>query len=87
MPPDRPGLLNSLAGIISTLANVYGVQGHQFSSTSKSTISVTTITAGICGAFVAVYQFWLLALVKRKHDREVGREGAGKHGEGVVIKA
>jgi hypothetical protein len=80
-------LLNSLAGVISTLANVYGVQGHQFSSTSKSTIAVTTITAGICGAFVAVYQFWLVAGIKRKHDREVGREGAGKHGEGVVIRA
>jgi hypothetical protein len=50
-------------------------------------MAVTTIIAGICGAFVAVYQFWLVGAIKRKHDREVGREGAGKHGEGVVIRA
>jgi len=75
--------LNALAGIISTLANVYGQQHHQFSSTSKSTIVVTGATALICGVFTLGYKYWKLAGVKRRHDLEVGRERAGKHGEGV----
>ncbi|KAF5354131.1 hypothetical protein D9756_007107 [Leucocoprinus leucothites] len=41
-----PGLMNSLAGIISTLANVYGVQHGEFNTTSTITISVT----GVVGA-------------------------------------
>ncbi|KIM55344.1 hypothetical protein SCLCIDRAFT_1221172 [Scleroderma citrinum Foug A] len=36
-----PGLLNSLAGVISTLANVYGSQAGGFSSSAESTIIVT----------------------------------------------
>jgi len=82
-----PGLLNSFAGIISTLSSVYGAQNHQFSSTSKSTIVVTGCAALICGVLTLIYNNWLLATVKRRHDREVGRERAGKHGEGIDPEA
>jgi hypothetical protein len=76
----RPGLLNSLAGVISTLTNVYGSQGHhQFSTTSKSTIIITGATACVCGILTLVYKYWLLAAVKRRSEREAEREEAGKY--------
>jgi len=80
----RPGAMNSLAGFISTMANIYGVQHGQLSRTSKITIIVTAASTGVLGILTATYSFWLLKRVKSKHDREVGKERAGKHGEGVV---
>jgi len=50
----------------------------------KSTIIVTVVVAGICGCLVLVYHFWLLQNIKKEHDREVGVELPGKHGEGVA---
>ncbi|KAF8811103.1 hypothetical protein BYT27DRAFT_6454903 [Phlegmacium glaucopus] len=79
-----PGAMNSLAGFLSTVANVFGVQGGGFSSSSKVTIIVTGASTGVLGILTAIYSFWLLKRVKSKHDREVGKERAGKHGEGVV---
>ncbi|KAF8628853.1 hypothetical protein AX17_005913 [Amanita inopinata Kibby_2008] len=79
-----PGLLNSLAGIISTIANVYGVQHGQFSVTSKVTIIVTTVISFVCGTLTLWYTLWKIRRVKKKHDKAVGKEGVGKHGEGIV---
>jgi hypothetical protein len=45
---------------------------------------VIAAVAVVCGCLVMVYQFWLLRNIKKEHDREVGAELAGKHGEGVV---
>lgn len=79
-----PGLLNSLAGVISTLANVYGSQAGGFSSSAESTIIVTGSLTVICGILVLVYQFGLIRNLRLEHEREVGVEKAGKHGEGVL---
>ncbi|KAG6828792.1 hypothetical protein H0H92_006731 [Tricholoma furcatifolium] len=65
-----PGLLNSLAGLISTITNVFGVQHGEFGTTSKVTLIVTAVSTR----------------VKKKHDQEVGAEAAGRHGEGVTEK-
>jgi hypothetical protein len=80
----RPGLLNSLAGVISTLANVLGVHHATFSLSSKSTIIVTGGLACICGGLTAFYTFFLIRNVKKKHDEEIGKQRAGRHGEGFV---
>jgi hypothetical protein len=75
--------MNSLAGIISTLANVYGVQHGEFNKSSITTISVTGGVAAVCGILVLFYGVWMLGRVKKQHRREIGVEKAGKHGEGV----
>lgn len=80
---SRPGLMNSLAGIISTLANVYGVQNGDFNKTSIITISVTGGVCAACGILVLVYGVWMLGRVKRQHVKEMGVQKAGEHGEGV----
>ncbi|KAG2067576.1 hypothetical protein BDR04DRAFT_1129566 [Suillus decipiens] len=79
-----PGLLNSLAGVISVISNVYGVQYGTYSITSKSAIIVTAAVAVVCGCLILLYQFWLLANIKKEHDRQVGVEHAGGHGEGII---
>jgi NADH:ubiquinone oxidoreductase subunit H len=76
--------MNSLAGLISTLANIYGVQHGDFSTSSKSTLTVTTASTAVFLVFTAFYTFWLVRRVKARHDRQVGKERAGKFGEGVV---
>lgn len=79
-----PGLLNSLAGVVSTLVNIYGAQHGEFSVTSKITLIVTSSVALICGVLTLWYSFVKLRGVKRKHDLEIGRGRAGRHGEGFI---
>ncbi|KAF9223172.1 hypothetical protein BS17DRAFT_706724 [Gyrodon lividus] len=79
-----PGLLNSIAGVISTLASIYGAQAGTFGKSEQSTVIVTGVVAVTCGLLVLIYQFWLLGNIKKEHDQEVGVEEAGKHGEGVL---
>ncbi|KAG6336218.1 hypothetical protein ID866_2869 [Astraeus odoratus] len=79
-----PGCLNSLAGVISTLTNVYGTQSGTFSTTAKSTIIVTGALTVICGILVGVYQFGMIRNLKKEHAQLVGVEKAGKHGEGIL---
>lgn len=79
-----PGLLNSFAGLISTLANIYGVQHGEYSTTGKVTIIVTGVSTFLCGVGTLYYSLWKIRRVKLKHDMQVGKEKAGKHGEGVI---
>ena len=80
----RPGFLNSLAGLISTIVNIFGVQHGQLSTTSKSTVVVVTASTAVFAFLMLFYMFWLVRRVKARHDREVGKQRAGKYGEGVV---
>jgi UPF0716 family protein affecting phage T7 exclusion len=77
-------LLNSLAGLASTFANIYGVQHGDFSTATITTLIVIGATGGVCLILTFIYGFVLLGSVKKKHDREVGTQRAGKRGEGVV---
>ncbi|KAJ7759352.1 hypothetical protein DFH07DRAFT_867917 [Mycena maculata] len=79
-----PGFLNSLAGILSTLSSVLGSQGATLSIGSKSTIIVTSSICGICGGLTAFYMLVLIRRLKKQHDAEVGKQRAGKHGEGFA---
>jgi len=79
-----PGFLNSLAGVLSTLSSVLGAQSSTLSISSKSTIIVTSAISGICGALTAFYMFVLIRGLKKQHDAEVGKQRAGKHGEGFA---
>lgn len=79
-----PGLMNGLAGLISTLVNIFGVQDGQLSTTAKVTIIVVSCTTGVCGLLLVFYQLWLLRRVKAEHNRIMGEQAAGKHGEGML---
>ncbi|KAK7052271.1 hypothetical protein R3P38DRAFT_3306060 [Favolaschia claudopus] len=79
-----PGTLNSIAGIISTLVNVYSAQHGEFVATSKITIIVTVVAAVICGGLTLLYGAVKLKKVRHAHNLQVGRERAGRHGEGIL---
>jgi len=78
-----PGLMNALAGVLSTIVNIYGVQHGVFVTSSIVTISVTGGVAVVCGLLTLWYGVWLLGRIKRRHAREIGNVKAGKHGEGM----
>ena len=67
--------MNSLAGFISTMANVYGAQHGELSTTSKVTIIVTAASTGVLGILTAIYIFWLVRsshnMTKRSESREL----------------
>jgi hypothetical protein len=68
---NRPGCLNSFAGLISTLVNVYTQQSSTWSVTAKVTAIVTGTCMGVTGALFALYNFWVLDKVRRSHSREM----------------
>ncbi|CZR60542.1 uncharacterized protein PAC_10438 [Phialocephala subalpina] len=79
-----PGCLNSFAGLISTLVQVYSQQGGDWSITARVTAIVTGAAMIVTGVLFALYNFWILERVKKMHGREMEREerltGNGKEG-------
>ena len=80
-----PGCLNSLAGLLSTLVNVYSQQDGTWSVTARVTAAVTGGCMVLLAALFALYNFWILNRVKRSHGRDMEREG-GRDDEGLVEK-
>lgn len=66
-----PGVLNSLAGLISTLVNVYASQNGTWSITALVTGIVEACCMVVCGILFVVVNYLLLARVRRQHGREV----------------
>ena len=65
-------MLNALAGLISTLINVYTQQGGRYSITAKVTVMVTGGCTVVMATLFLLYNNWILEAVKRNHHREVG---------------
>ncbi|KIJ10269.1 hypothetical protein PAXINDRAFT_86323 [Paxillus involutus ATCC 200175] len=80
-----PGLLHSLAGMILTIANIYGAQRGIFTQTSKATLFVTIAGVGICGLMCLLYRFILIRRLKKQHEKQVGEQHGGKYGEASQV--
>ena len=74
-----PGVMNSLAGFLSTIVNVYTARQGDWSITAK----VTGITTGACFGVTlflfAFYNFWVLKKLKARHARELDSEQGHGH--------
>jgi hypothetical protein len=70
----RPIALNSVAGLLTTVVNVYSAQEGVWSITAKITAIVTGSCTGIAGVLFIAYNFVVLANVRRKHHRELDPE-------------
>ena len=68
-----PCLLNAIAGLISTLVNVYSAQNGKFSVTAKITIIATGVCSAITATFFLLYNNWALSKVKARHQLEMER--------------
>lgn len=64
----RPGATNSVAGLISTLVNIYSARDGKLSVTARVTVAVTAGCSLVFGALFVVHQL-LLMRVKRMHAR------------------
>ncbi|KAI5794268.1 hypothetical protein DFH27DRAFT_565720 [Peziza echinospora] len=72
-----PGMLNSLAGIISTVVNVHTAQQGKYSLTAIITVVVTASSTAINGILWLVYNYWALRKVQELHRQEYFDKGAG----------
>ena len=70
----RPLTLNSVAGLITTLVNVYTAQQGVWSVTAKVTAIVTGSCVFVAGLLFALYNFWALSKVRQEHERDLGLE-------------
>jgi len=68
----RPVTLNSVAGLITTLVNVYTAQKSVWSVTAKITAIVTGSCVGVAGCLFAIYNFWALRSVRKSHESALG---------------
>lgn len=64
--------LNSLAGLVSTLINVYSQQRGRYSITAKVTVMVTAGCTVLMAALFLLYNNWILQNVREDHAKELG---------------
>jgi hypothetical protein len=62
--------LSSLAGVLSTIVNVYSAREGVWSVTAKIAAIVTGSCAGVSLALFLIYNFWALKGVRKQHDEE-----------------
>ncbi|KAJ5037154.1 hypothetical protein J3E74DRAFT_470264 [Bipolaris maydis] len=65
-----PALLNSIAGLISTIVNVYSAQDGQYSVTARVTIVVTAACSVIAAALFLIYNTIMLGIARRDASHE-----------------
>lgn len=65
----RPGMLNSLAGLIATITNIYTARNKFWSRTAIVTAAITGTCASILMILFFVDYFWNLRHVKEEHAR------------------
>ncbi|KAI7785974.1 hypothetical protein LA080_005635 [Diaporthe eres] len=69
-----PLILNSLAGFIGTMVIVHVQHGWHWSIAALVTVSVEGASLAVGLSLFALYQYWLLAKLKREHYRETSRK-------------
>src|SRR4029077_19176009 len=81
----RPGYLNSLAGLISTLLNIYNASsGGEWTTQAKVTVCIIGGCAAVNGGLFFLYEYFVISAVKKEHSRQMGRDttAAGKKPRG-----
>ncbi|PVI06399.1 hypothetical protein DM02DRAFT_514975 [Periconia macrospinosa] len=76
-----PALMNSVAGLISTLVNVYTAQEAQFSVTARATLIVTSACSVVTIFLFLMYNSVMLKYVKAKHEKETKKFEKQSEGE------
>jgi type VI protein secretion system component VasK len=67
-------VLSSLAGVLSTVVNVYTARDNVWSITAKIAVWVTGGCAGVSILLFALYNFWLLRGVRKRHNESFPEE-------------
>ncbi|KAF9235413.1 hypothetical protein BU15DRAFT_51412, partial [Melanogaster broomeanus] len=78
-----PGLLNSFAGMLSTVSKIFSTRQPSLSLPNKLTLGVTGGIAFVCTVLFLIYYFILLGKLKKEHAKAIEEQLAGKHGKGT----
>jgi len=65
---QRPGLLNSAAGLLTTIINIYTARNGFWSVTAIVTAAITCSCTTFLLTLFLVYDTWLLKKVKEDHE-------------------
>ncbi|UKZ62418.1 uncharacterized protein TrAtP1_003668 [Trichoderma atroviride] len=68
----KPGMTNSLAGLVSTLIGVYSQQHGTWSITAKITAMVEGASLFVCLSLVLLYRLAFLKQIKARHGEHYG---------------
>ncbi|GFF99723.1 conserved hypothetical protein [Aspergillus udagawae] len=66
-----PTLLNTAAGLLTTLINVYTAKNKYWSIMALLTVAVSGVLAASSAGLTVVYKFWKLRIVEEEHAREI----------------
>jgi hypothetical protein len=67
----RPTLLNALAGLLTTLVNIYSAQDGDWSIMALLTVIVTAMVMVVSGTLTAYFYFFKLAETKKEHETDM----------------
>ncbi|KAL3484451.1 hypothetical protein BJX62DRAFT_248413 [Aspergillus germanicus] len=65
-----PTLLNTAAGLLTSLINIYTAKGGDWSVMALLTVIVSGVLAATSGGLMVFYKFWKLRIVEADHERE-----------------
>jgi hypothetical protein len=66
--------MNSSAGLISTVVNIYSAQHGEMSVTAKATLCVTGGFTGLFLLLFILFDLWALKRIKMRHGRQLQRD-------------
>ncbi|EED20946.1 conserved hypothetical protein [Talaromyces stipitatus ATCC 10500] len=67
----RPTLLNALAGLLTTLVNIYSAQDGDWSIMALLTVILTATVMVVSGTLTAYFYFFKLAEIKKEHEADM----------------
>lgn len=68
---NSPTLLNTAAGLLTTLINIYTAKNKCWSIMALLTVAVSGLLAASSAGLTVVYKFWKLRIVEEEHVREI----------------
>ena len=68
---SKPNCLNSLAGLLTTIVNIYTAKSGDWSIMALLTTIMTGLVLVISVALTIVYKFGKLQKVRQEHDLEI----------------
>lgn len=68
-----------MAGLLTTIVNVYTAQKGVWSVTAKITAIITGCLIAVAGGLFAMYNFWMLEKVRDAHEAAYYPEERARH--------
>jgi hypothetical protein len=64
-------LLNTAAGLLTTLINIYTIKNKCWSIIALLTVTISRVLAASSAGLTVIYKFWKLRIIEEEHTREI----------------